>query len=243
MFFWFMNDRKRNILYLIVIFFGIILLIKGSFAISILFAMIFVLILIVSKYKEKYKFIILLPFLLIILIFLLQPIMGIMFNKLSDIKELPREVSAKFDEIAYSLNTDNLHGTDMYNRINIYLQSIDAFANNIITGTILSGRNKYSSGEHSAWFDLLANFGLLSIPFFIFLYKVFKYTRRRIPKNYIPFYNVYWLYYIILGFINTLFFSSIFTTWFIFLPFVINSSLLFKKRNDSKTANIQGDQN
>jgi hypothetical protein len=132
-------------------------------------------------------------------------------------------VSVRFDEIAYYLSGHDVSGTDLEARNNLYYQSIEAFAHNIFGGTALSGSYMYRAGGHSAWLDLLANFGLFSIPFFIFLYKAYKYCKNRIPINLRQFVNVYWLYFICLGFINTALFAPIYMMWFLFLPLFISA--------------------
>ena len=153
------------------------------------------------------------------------------FRQLSDIKGIPTGVSINFNDLALFSSGNDVSGTDVNARFRLYLRSVDAFTNNILTGTVLTNSNIYSAGGHSAWLDLLANFGLFSIPFFIFLFKAYKYCKIRVPLTFRPFFKVYWLYYVCLGFVNTLLFSNIYTIWFLFLPLFISS--FFEKSEKS----------
>lgn len=220
--FLFLNYRKRKLLIVLLIFAFTTLLIQASFTIAILYAFILLTLLVILRYTNKYTFVaIALLGLMTILIF--QGMVASMFSQLADIDGISYEVSVRFAELAYFFSGNDISGTDLNSRQNLYLQSVNAFANNILTGTVLTNSNTYRAGGHSAWLDLLAQFGLFSIPFFIFLFKAYKYCRNRIPINFRTFFNVYWLYYICLGFTNTLLFANIYTIWFLFLPIVISS--------------------
>ena len=133
------------------------------------------------------------------------------FKQLADIEGIPYEVSVRFDELAFFFSGNDILGTDVNARLSRYLQSIDTFVNNVIIGTVAINSNVYKAGDHSAWPDLLAVFGLFSIPFFVFLFKAYKYCIERVPVMFKPFVKVYWLYYVCLGFVNTLLFSNIYT--------------------------------
>ncbi len=222
--FLFLSYRKGNLLIFLLIFAFTALLFQASYTIAILFTFIFLTLLFVLKYSNKYTFVaITLIGVMTLLIF--QDMFALIFYQLADIKGISDEVSIRFKEIAYFFSGINMSGTDLNARLNLYSQSMDAFANNILIGVIDSSAYSAgcSPGMHSSWLDLLAQFGLFSIPFFVFLFKAYKYCKNRVPKNFRPFVNVYWLYFILLGFVNTLLFANIFTIWFLFLPMVIKS--------------------
>ncbi|MDO9566754.1 MAG: hypothetical protein Q7J15_08450 [Candidatus Desulfaltia sp.] len=218
--FLFLNYRKRKLLIFLLIFAFTALLIQASYTIAVLFTAIFLTLLFILKYSNKYTFVAI-ALIGVITILIFQNMFALIFYQLADIKGISYEVSMRFKEIAYFFSGINMSGTDLNARLNLYSQSMDAFANNILIGVIDS--NAYSAGGHSAWLDLLSQFGLFSILFFLFLFNAYKYCKNRVPKNFRPFVNVYWLYFISLGFINTLLFANIFTIWFLFLPLVIKS--------------------
>ena len=223
--FLFLNYHKTKLLIFLLIFAFTALLIQASYTMAILFTFIFLTLLFILKYSNKYTFVaIALIGVMTLLIF--QDMYASMFYQLADIKGVSREVSIRFKEIAYFFSSNiDISGIDLNARLNLYSQSMDAFANNILIGVIDSSAYSAgcSPGGHSAWLDLLAQFGLFSIPFFIFLFNAYKYCKNRVPKNFRAFVNVYWLYFILLGFVNTLLFANIFTIWFLFLPMVIKS--------------------
>jgi hypothetical protein len=228
--FLFLNYRKKKFLVLLLIFAFTGLLILASFTIAILFTFSFLILLVVIRYTNKYIFIVIT--ILGIIIFLIFPgIFTSIFSQLANIEGIPYVVSVRFDTLALFFSRNDISGTDVNTRLSRYLQSVDAFINNILTGTVLNDSNKYSAGGHSAWFDLLATFGLFSIPFFIFLFKAYKYCKIRVPLTFRPFFKVYWLYYVCLGFVNTLLFANIYIIWFLFLPLFINS--FFEKSEKS----------
>ena len=220
--FLFLNYNKRKLLVFLLIFTLTALLIKASFTIAILFTGIFLTLLVILRYTTKYTFVfIVLLGVMTLLIF--QGLFASMFSQLADVKGISAEISIRFDEIAQFFSGNDVSGTDLIIRQNLYAQSIDAFANNIMMGISLTDSNVYSAGGHSAWLDLLARFGLFSLPFFAFLFKAYKYCKSIVPLNFKMFVKVYWLYFICLGFINTTFYANIYTIWFLFLPVFINS--------------------
>jgi len=228
--FLFLNYRKKKFLSLLLIFAFIGLLIQASFTIAILFTFSFLILLVVIRYTNKYIFI-MITMLGIIILLIFPGIFPSIFGQLANIEGISYEVSVRFDELALFLSGNDISGTDVNGRLSLYLQSIDTFVNNVAIGTVAISSNIYKAGGHSAWLDLLANFGLFSIPFFVFLFKAYGYCKSKIPKKFKPFYEAYWLYYICLGFVNTLLFSNIYTVWFLFLPSFISSFFEIEKSN------------
>ncbi len=226
--FLFLNYRKKNYLAFLLIFAFTALLIQASYMIAIVLTFIFLVLLFIMHYTNKYTFVAI-TLLVVITLLIFQGTFASILGQLSDVKGIPHEISVKFDELALFFSGSNVSGTDLNARQNLYSQSIDAFANNILTGTVLTNSNVYSAGNHAAWLDLLADFGLFSIPFFIFWFRAYIYCKNKVPLFFRPFVTVYWLYYICLGFVNILFFANIYTTWLLFLPLFISS---FFKTNE-----------
>lgn len=230
--FLFLNYSKKKFLVLLLIIAFSGLLIQAAFTIAILFMFGFFALLIIIRYTDKYTFIaVALALLGIIILLTFQGTFALIFEQLSDIESIPHAVSVRLKELALFFSGNNISGTDVNARFILYLQSINAFLNNVLTGTILNDTNMYSAGGHSAWLDLLANFGILSIPFFIFLFRAYKYCINRIPLIFRPFVKVYWLYFICLGFVNTLLFANICNIWFLFLPLFISSFFKISEKN------------
>lgn len=111
-----------------------------------------------------------------------------------------------------------MDSTDLNLRLKLYSQSIDSFKNNIFTGSF--GENEV--GEHSTWLDFMGLYGLFSILFFLYLYNMYKFTKKRINQKGVGGFNIIWLYFIILGIINTVLFAKIFLTLLLTIPLMIN---------------------
>lgn len=220
----FLNYRKRSLLAIIAVVPAIALLIKGAFTMAIMFTLIFLILIIILKYTNQYTFI-LITLLGIISLLIFQGFFATILSRCAEIDWIPNPVSVRLNELAYFFFGHDISGTDFYYRIVFCLRSLEAFIHNFLAGTVINPTSIYSLGGHSAWLDLLATFGLFSIPFFIFLYKAYKYGKKRIPMNLRSFYNVYWLYFISLGLVNTLLFAPIYTIWFLFLPLYIKNYL------------------
>jgi hypothetical protein len=218
----FVNFRKKKMLILITIIAFVTVLIKASFTLAILLFFVFLSITIIIKYTKNYFFTILL-FLAILFILVFQGILTSLFHYLSSINGISAEVSIRFHELYAFFSGKPISGGDLDGRIFLYKMSIDAFLNNFITGISIPVNQGYSAGNHSAWLDLLAHFGLFSFPFFIFLINAYKFIKTTALKNFKTFITIYWSYFFVVGTVNTLFFASIFTIWFLFLPFAIKT--------------------
>lgn len=219
--FLFLNQSKRKFLLFLSIVLSLTLLIQFAFTIAIMFTLFYIVVLLIIKNKNST---VVMGFLVIILflIFLNMDYFASILTLFAEIQVIPYEVSVRLIELSDLFSGYDIFGTDLYSRQSLYLQSLDAFLNHVFIGTLSYDNIIYAAGGHSAWLDLLATFGLCSTPFFIFLYKAYKYCIKGVPVAFRTFVNVYWLYFVSLGFINTLLFAPIFTVWFLFLPVFIN---------------------
>lgn len=225
----FLNFRKESLLAIIAIIPATALLIRSGFTIAIIFTLIFLILITMLRYNNKYTFA-LIVFLGTISLLIFQGLFAVLFTWCAGLDWIPNPVSVRLNELAYFFSGYDIFGTDLYIRLLLYLKSLEAFLHNIIAGISVSTNGIYSPGGHSAWLDLMATFGLLAIPFFIFLYKAYKYGKKRTPIHFKPLYKIYWLYFICLGFVNTILFAPIYTIWFLFLPLFINNYYNKEKR-------------
>jgi len=142
-----------------------------------------------------------------------------MFSGLADITGLSTSIRIRFDEVSDLLSGDVFHGSDLSARFQRYTLSIDAFKNNVFEGITLGDFQPI--GGHSSWIDILAYFGLPSLLFFVFFLNIYKAYTNIVPFKYISLIRISFLYFFVLGILNTLFFSTIFITWFLFMPILI----------------------
>ena len=214
-----MNMRKGKLVSLLLVIGFMSVLIKASFTISILFSFLFITWIVLSKILKKHSAII---FIVIVSAILLsKDVISQSLNKIALSDHVSYEVALRLRELSLFFSGQNIAGSDLGLRLSLYTSSIDAFKHNFLAGISASNNIFYTVGGHSAWLDMLGRFGLFSILFFAFLLKAYKYAINRVPEKHKGFVNMYWLYFICLGFINTLFFSNIFTIWLLFLPMAI----------------------
>ncbi|OZT77105.1 oligosaccharide repeat unit polymerase [Salinicoccus roseus] len=213
--------RKLKILYVLLLFASIALMIKASFTIAILFAFIFLFMIILMKYVNKNIVLLVAPAFLILMVLARNGIAQL-FNKIGALEFVSFDVSVRFYELASFFSNHSIDGTDLLSRLDRYKMSIYAFLNNFISGTTIGYNQGYLPGGHSTWFDLLALFGVFSIPFFLFLIQAYKHSVNLAPVKFHFFVKLYWMYFLCLGFINTVLFANIFIIWLLFLPFLIN---------------------
>lgn len=219
--FMFLNRPQKKVYVFIALVVSILLLIRGTFTISILLAFIFMVLLIIIKYTNKYsKIIYICAFFLFIMLF--ECFGASLIGWIANMDGLPEVVSVRFQELSDFLSGNSNSSLDLNLRLKFYIQSIQMFYDNIIWGNIMNNNGLSSVGAHSAWLDLLASFGFVSLLFFMFLYDSYIYLKKRIIKDYLVFLKIYWLYFFCLGLINTLLFPNIFIAWFLLLPMFLN---------------------
>jgi hypothetical protein len=130
-------------------------------------------------------------------------------------------VSQRLTELSRFLSGDSTTGSDLGTRLDHWSDSIEIFLNSGPLG--LAGRTGLTgdTGGHSQWLDLVASYGLLAafpLLFFLFAWKV---SRRESNANGVSALKRVWLYFVVLGFINPLLFSTIVLTWMFFVPIVV----------------------
>lgn len=215
-----LNYSRKKLVFFTLAILLTTLLIDASYTTAILFTFVFILILLLNRIIKNHRFIVF--FIIAGVIFILtQGVLSPLLINLATMSWMPEVVSIRLFELNSLFLNDVSSQSDLHGRLTRYLSSLEAFRHNFLTGISVNPINTYKSGEHSAWLDTLAYFGLFAILMFCFFVKAYKYTKNRLPSKVRGFYNIYWLYFVCLGFVNTLFFANIFTIWLLFLPIVL----------------------
>ena len=130
-------------------------------------------------------------------------------------------VSQRLTELARFLSGDSTNGSDLGTRLHHWSDSVAIFLDSGPLG--IAGRTGVSgdTGGHSAWLDLLASYGLLVVLPLLFFLFAWRFSCRRSSPNGVSALRRAWLYFIILGFINPLLFSTIVLTWMFFVPMLV----------------------
>ena len=232
----FINFHKNKMIAALLIAGFTMLLIKASFTIAIIVTFLFLIILFISSIKTRVSklFCILIIF-IVFLVFI--GYVSAFFEYLSKISWISKEVAVRFDELSQFFSGNDIGQTDLYSRQQLFLISWNTFLNNPLVGIFGSDMGGYSVvGGHSSWMDMLAAWGLGCLPFFIFLFNAYRYAVNSVQKKFKTIINVYWLYFIVLGVINTLLISDIYVMWFLFLPFMLSALSTPQEINLSQTA-------
>lgn len=205
----------------------LVLLINMQFTIAILLSLIFGCYLVFAKVATKNTAFIGIAFIVIILL-LVFVFLPNMFDFLSNVDFIPDNVSVRFNEVSLFLQGSDIDGTDMSERLRLYSISLKTFFQHIFIGTLTG-----TIGNHSAWLDLLGRLGLLSIPLFVFFIREYKYIVSKLNIKCRIYVKTCYLYFLILGFINTAFFAQLFVMLFIMVPF-----FAFLYENKVKSTNM-----
>lgn len=219
-FYLFITYKKYRLLNLILTIILTVILIKASFTMAILFTLGFMMTFVLLRIIKRYWFIVFF-FITGLIVLFAQGVLVNILNKIAYTDGVPDVISVRFIELSSFLTGNHISGGDLDVRLELYTSSIKAFLHNFFVGTSIPFNANYTAGGHSTWLDLLANYGLVAIPFLLFIFTIYKHIKNNLKREFNLFIKIYWLYFVCLGFVNTLFFPAIFVSWFLFIPFFI----------------------
>jgi len=194
--------RKNQILIIVSVISILLMIIKASYAISLM--MIFFGVILVFLVKNKTTFIFLIFLSSIFLLLIPQALIGEFFLEVAYLFNDNYIINEKFTDLASSFlyaASDGQTGS----RVERYLTSLNTFLENPLFGIYGPFGNLNSEiGSHSGWFDLLGYFGLFtSIPMFLVLYFNIKKNLNFFKKsNYYGFVLVVYFLFLVFGTIN-----------------------------------------
>ena len=233
-----LNGGSHKLVWLIAVFGLTAVLIKASFTISIIFTLGFAIVLLLRRVTKGAGFAFLVIYVALLAVSA-KDFVALGLGNLSRTGGMSDAVGTRLQELSGFLLQGVQQGTDLEFRLAFYASSVDAFLQNWVGGLVQSPTLGSTVGGHSAWLDLLGYFGLSSLLLVYFLIKVYKYTGARIPDSFKGYYRVYWLYFSLLGFVNTLSLSGMFTVWFLFLPMAIVTVDEYQDRSQVGGAGFQ----
>lgn len=215
-----LNRARKRLLLAALLAVSLLLLVRASFAIGIILAVLLLItVTILRLFKASGRFVPVLIALAVSGLFVVSS--GPVLTYLAQIPGLPPTVATRFAEMTIGFGGGDLNGTDFRGRIFYYGESMTAFVNNLFFGTSANPEGNLGPGGHATWLDLLAVFGLFAVAVFVFLVRAYRLTLERLGPAAGPLVNVFWLYFLILGCVNTLLFANVLLTWFLFLPLFI----------------------
>lgn len=214
------SSRYRLILFITIIFLFKIL-IDASFTTSIILCLLFILVLVIKLYFPQYFWISLAS--LSLLLFVSMPFVADIFEVLAKTEWFSLDVSGRLIEMSDIFSKVEINpNSDSGTRIECYSISINTIQNNFILSTFSDEPFDRLHGGHSAWLDTIALYNVCGLFLFIFLIDAFNHIYNNIHSQHKVIVNILWIYFIVLGLINTLLFSPIFVVWFIYLPFILS---------------------
>jgi hypothetical protein len=201
----------------------LVLLVKASFAIAIILTLVLLLAMPASRAARKvgWRWATVATVVAAALLLTLGPTI---LERVARWTILPSMISVRVAEIGQALRGEDLGGTDLHLRLSLYEQSLTAFLHNIPLGTTGNPGSRFIAGNHATWIDLLAVFGLLALLVAYFLVRAFLLTVNSLGDGSRPLVAYVWAYFLLLGAVNTILFSNLLLTWFLFLPFAARVS-------------------
>lgn len=214
----FFENTNTKIKYIIISILSLVLLIQGSFAISILLTFICTSFILIFCNKNISKKILKISVTILLIIMIYINSNNILSN-IAMIEWLPLQVKEKITEINISLNnSENMNGTDMEARATVYKKSIDTFKENFLIGSFGNNEN---IGGHSTFFDFFALYGVFAIFLYYYFFICYKQINKFVNIKYIV--GIIFIYYLLLSILNPSIYSNIFVALYIIVPFAIKS--------------------
>jgi len=127
-------------------------------------------------------------------------------------------VATRLSELDSLLTGSSLSGSDLLTRFSFWSQSIETFLDSGPFGLAGTGRPHQEVGNHAEWLDLLAAYGVWSLLLLLFFAFARRRANRTVPSDARPALGRAWLFFALLGFVNTLLFSTIVLTWMFVVP-------------------------
>lgn len=128
-------------------------------------------------------------------------------------------VRERLRELSGFLSGQVTSGSDLGMRLSQWRQSINTFWKSGPFGLAGGLNSSLDHGGHSQWLDLLASYGMYVLLLGLFLVFAWRVHRTGTTTEIEPLKRT-WIYFLVLGFVNPLLFSTIVLTWMFFLPFV-----------------------
>ena len=136
---------------------------------------------------------------------------------LSHIELFPEVLRQRFMQLATFFSGDIAGSGNIILRLELYWKSITAFFNNII----MHNYTNTSVGGHSTWFDFLGIYGILAFFYIFFWARLYKNSKVQSDKHR-DIIILCFIYYFLLGLINTNIAINIIIDLLIIVPFGLN---------------------
>jgi hypothetical protein len=129
-----------------------------------------------------------------------------------------QDVGQRLIELSQFLSGESSTGSDLATRFDRWASSIEMFLSSGPFGLAGQGRPNQATGGHSQWLDMLASYGLWIGGLALFLVFAWRLLGSRMPPNGVAALRRSWVFFLVLGLVNTLLFSTIVLTWMFLLP-------------------------
>lgn len=129
-------------------------------------------------------------------------------------------VAERLGDLSRSLSGESLAGSDFGKRVEFWGDSVDIVLSTGPLGLAGAGAMNQETGGHSQWLDLLASYGVMTLPFGLFLVLAWRFCRSQLSAPVVDAIRRSWLFFVVLGLFNTVLFSTIVLTWMFLLPSV-----------------------
>lgn len=133
-----------------------------------------------------------------------------------------QEVAIRLVEVAAFLEGNAGMTHDLSSRIDYWNVSLNQIMTHGPFGVLGGSVGERGIGGHSAWLDLAAGYGIVAGLFFIFLALGLRRQIADLEPRDIAVLKRTWIYFVVLGSVNTLLFSTIVLAWMFLVPALID---------------------
>lgn len=211
------SSRWYRLLIFVYMLTSIIVVIRASYTIGIIFMILGCTLAILTRNGVKVTTVILATSICLVGAFLLEELIPIIISSgvLGDM------VSNRLSEIMLALNGNIASTNDLALRLELYTKTIKEIPSHFLFGVYESGINgRLNLGMHTEWLDRLALFGIVRYGVFVnFLVKSVKYSCSGIGEH---LFAVFFCF-ILIGIINPIITKDVFLLFFIFIPFLFEN--------------------
>lgn len=127
-------------------------------------------------------------------------------------------VSTRLLELPGIPSGDSSTGGDFSARVGHWSNSLELFLSSGVFGLAGRGETNQATGAHAQWLDLLASYGLWVGVLVLFLVFAWRLARTLVSPMARESLGRPWVFFLMLGFVNNLVFSTIVLTWMFLLP-------------------------
>lgn len=213
---YFLVRSRAKILLIVVIAVGLFVLVELAFATAIVLTLVFGGVFLISDLVARLELRV-----FVFAVAVLGWVSGLYsatLEALAGISWINAEVGQRFVELSRLLAGESSTHSDLGTRLDTWTTSIEIFLSTAPFGLAGQVELNQATGGHSQWFDLLASYGVWISMLALFLVFTWRLLKSRMTPTGVEALRRSWIFFLVVGFVNPLLFSTIVLTWMFLLP-------------------------